>query len=164
MIETNTNYVYGSAAPKIEYNVYEENEVLKRKKLHKSNYKVKLKMVFAILSVFCCFVLLMYRYAIITELNYSVEKAAKNYAKIKNENTLLKIEIDKNLDLNSIREIAEKRLGMQKPDKNQIVYVKVPKTDVTILDNAFAADKKQEDKGVLVALISKVSSLVKILD
>ena len=164
MIKTNANYVNGSTAPQIEYNVYEENEVLKSKKVHRSNYKIKLKLVLAILFVFCCFLLLMYRYAFITELNYSVDLASKNYEKIKNENTLLKIDIEKNLDLNIIRDVAETKLGMHKPDKYQIVYVKVPKFDVTVLENSSVLDDKKEDESILVALLSKVNGFIKILD
>jgi cell division protein FtsL len=164
LIETNTKYVYGSAAPKIDYNVYEENEVLKRKKVQKSNSKVKLKMVLGILSVFCGFVFLMYRYAIITELNYSVEKASKTYAKVSNENTLLKISIDKNLDLNKVRDIAETKLGMHQPDKFQIVYVKVPKTDLTVRDNKLTGDSTEAGSGAWLALFNKVTKLVEFLD
>jgi len=161
LVKNNNNYVYGSEAPKIEYNVYEENEVLKTKKIHRSNYKSKIKMVLAILFILCCFLVLMYRYAFITELSYSVDKVVKNYDKIKNENMLLKIEIDKNLDLNKVREIAETKLGMHKPDKYQIVYVKVPKSDTTIIENSITKDIV--NKGAIVTIIGKVSNFSKSL-
>ena len=58
-----------------------------------------------------------------------------------NENALLKVEIDKATDFNIIKEIAEKELGMQKPDKAQKIYVKIP-ADEYIMIHDSNTDKK----------------------
>lgn len=131
MLHAGKNYVYGTAAEKIQYDVYEENTVLKQKKKYKSNRGTKLKAVLLIIAAFvmCYFVIL--RYTVITELNYKIIKESKNYENVRNEYVQLKVDIDKSLDLQKIREIAEKKLGMQKPDRFQMVYVNVPKSDFT---------------------------------
>lgn len=132
MLETGkTPYVQGTAAEKIEYNVYEENEVLKAKKQQKSNNKSKVKIVFTVLIAFACCLTLIFRYAQITEMNYKLLKINKQYNEIRNENSRLKVEIEKKLDLQTIKANAETRLGMQKPDRHQVVRVSIPKTDFT---------------------------------
>ena len=136
MIQKTSGYVYGTAAKKIEYDVYEENSVLKKKKTYKRNNKAKFRFVLLILFGFALSFVIMFRYAVITELNYKIAKVNKTYSEIKNENVRMKVEIDKQMDISKIREAAEKKLGMQKPDKYQIVYVNVPKNDFTKVADA----------------------------
>jgi hypothetical protein len=72
-------------------------------------------------------------YAQITEMDYKLSKINKDLNEQKNENIRLSLEIQKHLDLNRIRDVAQTRLDMQKPNKHQIIYVNVPKTDFTEL-------------------------------
>jgi len=162
LIEKSETYVYGTAARKIEYDVYEHNEVLKTKKKVRSNNKAKAKIVFMLMVVFCMFFLIMYRYALITELNYDIAKADSDYNKIKENNARLLVEIEKETDLRKIKEIAEEKLNMQKPDKFQTVYISVPKNDFTVVADAYKnADK--ENTSVLSALLDKVSKFAQLL-
>lgn len=126
-------YVNGSAAEKVKYDVYEENKVLKEKKKYKTNRIVKLKAVFMCIILFGGLFLLIYRYAMITEINNNIIKAEKDYTKLSNENSITRVVIDKQLDINNIKEIAETRLGMQKPDRSQVIYLDIPRTDTTVV-------------------------------
>jgi len=133
---TKNKYVYGAIAENIEndiYDPYEENVVLKSKKVARSNTKVKSKILFNIFIIFGMCAIIMFRYAQISQLNYDTNKLSKEYVAMQNENDLIVFEIDKAMGLESIREIAENNLNMHKPDKSQIVYVNVPMEDVTIL-------------------------------
>lgn len=162
MIEKDSTYVHGSAAPKIKYDVYEENKVLKEKKKNRTNNKGKLKGLGLILIFFAVGLAVIFRYAVITELNYKVVKEQKAYEALRDENTRLKVEISKETNLDKIRTAAENRLGMQRPDKYQIVYVKVPKNDYTE-----AVDRKNMEKaspGNMFALVQeKVSKFAGLL-
>lgn len=162
MIPKEKNYVYGSAAPKIEYNVYEENKVLKAKKNQRANNRIKFKMVFTIFIVFLAFFSIIYMYAQITEVNYKLNKLNKEYNNIKNDNIQTKLEMEKNLDLNRVREIAQTRLDMQKPDKYQIVYLKVPKSDVTKV--AEADNAGISSKAFIASVIDVFGKLTHFLD
>jgi len=162
LIEKSETYVYGTAAKKIEYDVYEHNEVLKTKKKVRSNNKAKVKIVFMLMVVFCMFFLMMYRYAVITELNYDIARADGNYNKLKENNARLLVEIEKETDLRKIKEIAEEKLNMQKPDKFQTVYISVPKNDFTVVADAYKNTDK-ENTGVLSALLDKVSKFAQLL-
>ncbi len=162
MIPEKKNYVYGSAAPKIEYNVYEENKVLKQKKKQRVNNKLKLKVVFTIITFFAAFFQIIFMYAQITEVNYELSELNKKYSDVKNGNIQLKLEIQKSTDLNRIKEVAETRLDMQKPDKYQIVYVKVPKKDVTKIA---AIDKQESAAPGVPALVSDMfNNIAKFFD
>lgn len=133
MIDAGKSYINGTAARKLEYDVYQENKVLKAKRKQKNNNRAKFNVILSILVVFSIIFLVIYRYALITELNYNIDKSVKSYNEIKNENSILKVDIEKDTDLSKIRQIAEEKLGMHKPDKFQVIYVNVPKIDYSIV-------------------------------
>ena len=144
---TNDKYVYGSVAENNKndvYDPYEENPVLKSKKKIRNNSKVKAKIVFNIFIIFGMFAIIMFRYATINQMNYDSNKLNKQYVTMQNDNELISIDILKAMGLKNIREVAENNLNMHKPDKSQIVYVTVPKEDVTILAS------KEQSKVVVV--------------
>lgn len=155
-------YVHGSAARQLEYDVYEENQVLKAKKIYKSHRKTKLRMVMAILAVFAAGLAVMCRYAVITEISYQINKSAKAYEEIRNENSMLRVRIETKTDLNEIREAAENRLGMQMPDKSQVVYIKVPRSDYTVMLSSNTEDEK--DVNAVMKFINKAAGLLKLFE
>jgi cell division protein FtsL len=160
--EKNYGYVEGTAARQLEYDVYEENKVLREKKRYKNNRKVKLKSVFTIVAILAAALAVMCRYAIITEMSYEINQKETEYNTLRNANALLKVQIETETNLTDIKEIAETRLGMQTPDKSQLVYINVPREDYTI-----TLDPKDETVGsgnVLKNFINKLAGLVSILE
>jgi cell division protein FtsL len=159
------DYIYGTAAKKIEYDVYEENKVLKRKKQAKSNYKVQVKTVLCVVAIFAASLVLMYRYAVITDLNYRINDTYKKYNDLRNENSRLSVEIGKDMSLSKVKEVAENRLGMQKPNKYQIVHVRVPKKDVTIVAENYKdyKDVTANTGGALAMVFDKVKKYTQLL-
>jgi len=154
----NDNYVYGTSAKKIQYDVYEENKVLKEKKKYRSNRFIKLKIVFSILLVFIAGFIVMYRYALITDLNYKISKLEKEYENLKDDNLRLKIAIEKDTDLSKIKTIAEERLCMQKPDKYQIIHIRVPKNNFTVTSDTY---KNNTENNRIIALILTKADVIK---
>lgn len=164
MIQADKNYVYGSTAEKIKYyDVYEENKVLKEKRKQRNNHKLKVKLVLLILLAFAAGLTIMYRYAVITQLSYKVSNAYEQYNNLKNKNTKLKAEIESQIDLQKVKEYAENELGMQKPDKYQIVYVNIPSSDYTEISDIY---KKQAlgNQNTLTRLWNKVKGVINFLD
>jgi len=106
--------VHGSAAEQLEYNVYEENKILKEKKKQRSNTKAKFKAVVFLAVVAAMFLAVVLRYAILTEHTYNIQMHNTELKEVINQNLKLSIEIENNMDLHKIREVAEKKLGMQK--------------------------------------------------
>lgn len=157
--DANYNYIHGSAARKLEYDVYEQNKVLRAKKQYKDNNRVKLKTVLSILLVFAAGLLLMYRFGTVMQMNYKIAEFEKEYNRIRSENSQIKVQIENETDLTSIKEIAEKRLGMQKPDKSQYVYIRVPRNDYTIVSN-IKADQEAEDGGIFAGVFDKLAGVI----
>ncbi|PYG88434.1 cell division protein FtsL [Ruminiclostridium sufflavum DSM 19573] len=160
MAASKNKYVYGSVAENIEndiYDPYEENAVLKSKKIARNNKKLKAKITFCILTAFSLCALTMFRYAQISQLSYENEKLNKQYIEMQNDNQLLSIEIQNAKSLRNIREVAENSLHMHKPNKSQIVYVEVPKEDITM-----TASKEKSKIGIIIEDIE--NSLKKVLN
>lgn len=161
MSQDYNNYINGTAAEKIEYDVYENNKVLREKKKYKTNSKMKLKAVFLCLIVFGACFLLMYRYAIITQMNNNIIEYEKNLARLQKENSLLRVEIEKALDIDQIQQIAENRLGMQKPDRSQIVYMNIQKSDSTVVLNT--DDKTGSSGSFFASIAQKMGKFIRLL-
>lgn len=138
-------YSVGSAAKRIEYDVYKENQVLRNRKIRKSLRKIKIKLMMSVLFVFFCSMFMMYRYAQITDLNYRINESQKTLGKITNENLKLKVRIDRSLDLSMVRDIAISRLGMHKPERYQMVAVSVPKDDYVKYNEKAEQSIKDDD-------------------
>lgn len=163
MIQADKNYVYGSTAEKIKYDVYEENKVLREKKRQRNNYKLKVKLVFSILLAFTAGLTIMYRYAVITQLNYKVNSAYEEYNNLKNKNVKLKAEIESQIDLQKVKEYAQSELGMQKPDKYQVVYVNIPSSDYTEISDTYKK-QAQANQNAFTRLWNKVKGVINFLD
>ena len=79
-----------------------------------------------------CFVVL-YRFSILSDLNATMNRMNEEYNALRNENRLLKVEIETNIDLDRVKQVAETEMGMHKPDRYQIVPVSVPKNDYNVV-------------------------------
>ena len=156
------NYVHGTAAEKLEYNVYEENKVLRAKKKSKQNNNLKLKAVGLILIIFAACFVIIFRYVAITELSYKIDSLDKKYAEIQNEDTRLKVQINEQTDLQKIKDIAETKLGMIKPDKSQIVCVNVPRSDFTRVADTNEA-QTQANNNMFALIRDKVVGFTRLL-
>lgn len=156
------NYIQGTAARKLEYDVYEENKVLSEKKKQRVSNKLKIKVVFAFIILFTLSALVVYRYALITDLSYKIDAKKNEYTEIKNENTRLKVQIASKLDIQRIQKIAEENLGMQKPDKSQYTNVKIPRSDFTTASNEINGEGKN-NKSIFDTLLSRVDKFTRFL-
>ena len=163
MAQKRNNYVYGTAAEKIEYDVYEHNEVLKEKKKYRANRLIKVKMVVGILLLFSLGLIVMYRYALIAEINFKISSKEKQYEELKNENSRLKVAIENETNLSKITQVAQNELGMQKPDKYQIVYIDVPKTSFTVTSEQYK-DNAGKASTFLAELVNKIEMFMKLFN
>ncbi len=162
MIPVDENYVYGNTAEKLEvgYSELPQERIIKRKKIikkTKSNIKAKLKMVSLVLLSFSLCLILMYRYAIITQLSYDLNKKTASYEKFQDSNTKLQIEIEEQVSLDRVKLVAEEKLGMHKPNKYQIVNVGVPRESYTQIRDGYEFAKQKEN--IFLALIDKVGKV-----
>lgn len=129
----------GSTATKRAYSAPKKKVAPKPKKNTRAKTKIQPKAkksnASIILFVLCAFAMTMfitYRYNIINEKNLKAQSLKKELEGA--ESTLVgsQIEVEQNTDLNKIESYAKQQLGMQKPDKNQTVYVDTSKTGQTV--------------------------------
>lgn len=161
MSRTGKEFIQGTAARQLEYDVYENNPVLKTKRQAKNNAKAKVKTVFMTLLVFAMGLMIISRYALITETNYKIEGMKETYNTLKNENSVLKVQLERETDLSQIKELAETKLGMRKPVREQIVYVKVPNKDTTTVSEVM----KNDDSGSFLAAVeNRIDQIIDLLN
>ena len=95
----------------------------------KKHLKTQIKTVIYIGLIFASFVVISYRNSLINESFNENEKLKSNLAAVQKENEQLKVNLENSLNLSNIEKMAEKRLGMQKLDNSQKVYVSLDKED-----------------------------------
>ena len=161
-----------SSAYKDDYYTFHREQQPKKKKTvtakisTKARKRKRFKAMMSIFAVFAVAFVIVFRYAYIAEMNDSLNEIKNNYQEINRENNMMQIEIDKNINLTKVEEIATTKLGMQKPQKHQIVYVNVVGDDKVI---AKSADKKQAtaeqpvNNGFFAAIISIMGDVLEYL-
>lgn len=117
-----------------EDNRYEEQIKQKRRELHAEQKRTSRKSHF----VAACYVMLMLLAAVFMigknvseyEGKLEIKRLEKQLAEIQSYTSQKVFEMEENIDLTTVEEAAKTRLGMQRPDKNQMVYVNIKKDDV----------------------------------
>lgn len=128
----NNNYSYGSSAYKLEYY---ENQISKNAKTPKQQSSLSHKEKIALCKVAIVVVMVaaliasafIYINVMALRATSKIDQLEKELALVIDSNKQKEIEINRNLDLNVIEKKAIEKLGMQKPDNNQIVYINVKK-------------------------------------
>lgn len=97
----------------------------------------KAKAVLWIALIFAAFFIVTIRYSQMTNLNYEISDMKSELTAQNAVNSALSMELDKKTNIIQIKHMAEAELGMQEPDKYQIVYINVPRANkVTIAEEA----------------------------
>lgn len=97
----------------------------KTKKKSQYNHKP----VVYIMITFAMLFTISYRYSLINEKYNAKENIRTQVNAVKKENEQLKVSIENSLNLNSVKKAAEDKLGMQKLDNNQKIYLDLQKKD-----------------------------------
>ena len=103
------------------------------KKVEKPQAKRQLRSHFKamvyVLLIFASLFVISYRNSLINESFNKGETLKANLAAIQKENEQLKVNLENSYNLNNIEELAKTKLGMQKLDNSQKVYVSLDKQD-----------------------------------
>ena len=136
------SYQYETSPRKIQPEYELPQEEIQKQKKHtsakiknkkKTKLKVRLrpkaKVVLYIALGFAVLFAISYQNSLITESFNEKEALKKDLATIEKENEQLKVNIENSLNLTNIEQLAKERLGMQKLDNSQKVYVNLDKKD-----------------------------------
>ena len=102
----------------------EDNE-----KLTKQNVKSKLKIIVFLIMGFSVLFAVSYQNSLISESFNKKEQSKKEWEALKKTNQQIEVSIENNLNLNNIEQVAKEKLGMQKLNNSQKIYVSLPKVD-----------------------------------
>ena len=123
-----SRYTYGTGALKIE-------QPMPRKKVSRGTSKKLRKSVrsniLGILIITSLAFLLLARYAIITEKTARLTKLRAEYETAEGVVVQKEFNLEREVDLKKIEEIATTRLNMQRPEKHQMVYINMNNSDYT---------------------------------
>ena len=109
-----------------------KSSTLKKKQekvVTKRHIKSQIKIVTSVLVIFASLLVISYRNSLINESFNENESLKSNLAAIQKENEQLKVNLENSYNLSNIEELAKTKLGMQKLDNSQKVYVSLDKQD-----------------------------------
>lgn len=103
-----------------------DNQNMKKSKI---DIKGRLKIVMFLLVGFSVLFAISYQNSLISESFNKKEQYKKEMEALSKTNQQLEVSIENNLNLNNIEQAAKEKLGMQKLNNNQKIYVNLPKVD-----------------------------------
>lgn len=95
----------------------------------KVNVKKRLKIVMFLIAGFSVLFAISYQNSLISESFNKKEQLKKEMEALSKTNQQLEVSIENNLNLNNIEQAAKEKLGMQKLNNDQKIYVNLPKED-----------------------------------
>jgi len=124
-------YQYETSPRKIETQ-YKKKDV--KRKISKNTQiqkqpKNRAVQIIKVLAIFFILLTISYRNSLINERFTDIKKLKSELALIEKENEQLKVNIESQMNLNTVEQKAKDELGMQKQTKNQTRYVNIEKTD-----------------------------------
>lgn len=94
-----------------------------------NNIKSKLKMVMFLIAGFSMLFAISYQNSLISESFNKKEQYKEEMEALNKTNQQIEVSIENSLNLNNIEQAAKDKLGMQKLENNQKIYVSLPKQD-----------------------------------
>ena len=126
-----------------------KNKSLKREKIKKKN---NISIIAFILCVFTMSMVITYRFNIISEKNLETQNLKSELSKVESSLITSQIDVEQGTDLNKIEAYAKQQLGMQKPDKNQTIYVDTSLNDSTV--------EVEEEVDILDKIIEGIKDII----
>jgi cell division protein FtsB len=118
--------------------IVERAKAVKSKRRYRLRNKKKFKCLALIGIVFIIACIICFRYVHIYGQNALIQQKASELQKLDAANTQLALNIQKAIDTKTVEDYATNVLGMKKPDRHQIAYIKASGQDVM--------EKKEEQK------------------
>ena len=161
------NYEYGTTPKKVKtyekekkQNKYNEQlETNKRQKLEamKLEKKKHNQNVAFIIAVFLILLVISYRSSLINEKFSDIQKNKTALASLQKTNDQLKVSIEESLNLKNVEATAKEKLGMQKLDNEQKVFVSLDKKDYLVASNEeINIVQNEEETNWIIKLFNKI--------
>ena len=150
-----------------EYDYYEAEEKKRHNRakvivVTRNSALQKFKAICAIFLILGLSLFIVQRCTYINERNTEVRKLKMELSTLEKENGQLEIQLERNVDLKQIEQVAIQKLGMQYPDKTQTVLLQVNKSDFTEVPQNLEEDT-QNGIGVFQSIGQMLSQLMSYL-
>ena len=143
------DYEYGTSPEKYtipEEKLAEKTIILTEIRRKKEDKKIKKNIIISIVILVAMGLTVAFRYASVTQINYENHKLEQEYQQKVAIAQNLEVEIESNMSIAEIAEIAESKLGMHKPFSYQIKYIDVETPDQTEYRNTeFTKEETKKD-------------------
>ena len=123
----------------------------------KQDLDIKYKAIFYVVVGFAILFAISYRNAVIAEKYSQIKEMKSNLAVIEKENQQIEVNIESKTNLGAIEKEAKEKLGMQKLDEEQKIYVNLDKQDY--IESAVDDVIIEEEQNIIQKLISKIKNL-----
>ncbi len=163
------NYEYGTTPRKLqpEYNPQKQKknkkyqEQLKiNEKQRRENMKLEKKKhnknVAFIIAIFLILLAISYRSSLINERFSAIQKDKETLSALQKTNDQLEVSIESSLNLKNVEEVAKDKLGMQKLDNDQKVYVNLDKKDYVEASSEDIEIENKEDTNWFIKILNKL--------
>ena len=163
------NYEYGTTPRKLqpEYNPQKQKknkkyqEQLKiNEKQRRENMKLEKKKhnknVAFIIAIFLILLAISYRSSLINERFSAIQKDKETLSALQKTNDQLEVSIEGSLNLKNVEEVAKDKLGMQKLDNEQKVYVNLEKKDYVEASSEDIEIENKENTNWFVKIVNKL--------
>lgn len=85
--------------------------------------KSKLSLVLTVTALFSMLIIVSLRYNVISEKNLELQRLQMEETDVNSVLAMTEIEVEKTIDKDTVESYAKQQLGMQKPEKSQMVYI-----------------------------------------
>ena len=163
------NYEYGTTPRKLqpEYNPQKQKknkkyqEQLKiNEKQRRENMKLEKKKhnknVAFIIAIFLILLAISYRSSLINERFSAIQKDKETLSALQKTNDQLEVSIESSLNLKNVEEVAKDKLGMQKLENDQKVYVNLDKKDYVEASSEDIEIENKEDTNWFIKILNKL--------
>ena len=89
----------------------------------KAEPKSKLSLILSVVALFTMAIVISYRYNLISEKNLELQRLKMDQVAVNSELATTEVAIDRIIDKDTVESYAKQQLGMQKPEKSQIIYI-----------------------------------------
>ena len=138
---------------------YDEQIIInekQRKEAIKMEKKKHNKNVAFIMAIFLILLAISYRSSLINEKFSALQKDKETLSSLQKTNDQLEVSIESSLNLKNIEETAKEKLGMQKLDNNQKVYVNLDKKDYVEASTEDIDAVAKEEQNWFIKIINKI--------
>lgn len=145
-------YLYDLSVP-VKKTVKKQEEKFKLIKNKNINIKSnKATLVLTTLAIFVMLMIVTYRYNLISEKNLKVQQLKDDLETAKSELATTQIAVEKVMDVNYVEAYAKQQLGMQKPEKSQLIYINMENEESV---------KKTSSVNMIMSLVDKIKGAIK---